>query len=124
MKLISNNTYDELVRAAEAARDRHPQHHSRKREQAYCSTLLAGVIDRAGAKIRPEDLQEGDILLYARTNNYGTRKYPYYLRVIYQQELTRDVLDNHRTKSGFVWHGRYKGDGTRIYDSEVLAVVR
>lgn len=124
MKLISNNTYDELVRAAEAARDRHPQHHSRKREQAYYDTLLSGVIDQAGEEIRPEELQEGDILLYGRTNNYGTRKYPYYLRVIYQQELTRDVLDNHRTKSGFVWHGRYKGSGTRIYDSEVLAVVR
>lgn len=124
MKLITNNTYDELVRAAEAARDKHPFHHNRKRDQAYCSALISGLNTQEGQEIQPEELQEGDVLLYGRTNNYGTRKYPYYLRVVYQQELTRDVMDNHRTKGGLVWHGRYKGDGSRIYFSEVLAVVR
>ena len=38
--------------------------------------------------------------------------------------LTREDLETRRTRSGFVWHGAYKGAGTRIYDSEVLAVVR
>ena len=124
MKLITNNTYDELVRAAEAARDRIPQHHNRKREQAYYGALLKGLTTLEGLEIRPEELQVGDYLVYARTINYGTRKYPYYLRMVYTQYLDAEVLENHRTRSGFVWHGRYKGDGTRIYDSEVLAVVR
>ncbi len=124
MKLITNNTYDELVRAAEAARDKHPHHHIRKREQAYNTTLISGLYTVEGEEIRPEELQVGDWLVYARTLNYGTRKHPYYLRVVYPQMMTQDVMENHRTKAGLVWHGRYKGDGSRIYFSEVLAVVR
>lgn len=124
MKLITNSIYDELLRAAAAARDKHPQNHNRKRDQAYNSALISGLNTQEGEEIRPEELQEGDVLLYAKTNNYGTRKYPYYLRVVYQQELTQDVMENHRTKAGLVWHGLYKGDGTRIYFREVLAVVR
>lgn len=124
MKLITNNTYDELVRAAEAAQDRIPEAHNRKREQAYYGGLIVSLNKQDGAEIRPEELREGDILVYTRTNNYGTRKHPYYLRVVFTWPLTQTDLDEHRTRSGFVWRGPYKGSGTRIYDGEVLAVVR
>ena len=74
--------------------------------------------------IQPEELQADDVLVYARTTNYGTRKYPDYERTVEWHRLTQEDLDTRRTRSGFVWKGRYKGDGSRIYDSEVLAVVR
>lgn len=124
MKLISNNTYDELVRAAEAARDCIPEAHNRKRWHTYHTNLRTAVYRTVGQLIDPEELQADDILVYARTTNYGTRKYPDYERTVEWHRLTQEDLDTRRTRSGFVWKGRYKGDGSRIYDSEVLAVVR
>lgn len=124
MKLITNNTYDELVRAAEAARDKIPEAHNRKRWHTYHTNLRTAVYRTVGQLIEPEELQADDILVYARTTNYGTRKYPDYERTVEWHRLTQEDLETRRTRSGFVWHGAYKGAGTRIYDSEVLAVVR
>ena len=124
MKLITNNTYDELVRAAEAARDKIPEAHNRKRWHTYHTQLRTAVYRTVGQLIEPEELQPDDILVYARTTNYGTRKYPDYERTVEWHRLTQEDLETRRTRAGFVWYGRYKGDGRRIYDSEVLAVVR
>ncbi len=124
MKLITNNTYDELVRAAEAARDKIPEAHNRKRWHTYHTNLRTAVYRTVGQLIDPEELQADDVLVYARTTNYGTRKYPDYERTVEWHRLTQEDLETRRTRSGFVWHGAYKGAGTRIYDSEVLAVVR
>lgn len=124
MKLITNNTYDELVRAAEAARDKIPEAHNRKRWHTYHTNLRTAVYRTVGQLIEPEELQPDDILVYARTTNYGTRKYPDYERTVEWHRLTREDLETRRTRSGFVWRGPYKGSGTRIYDGEVLAVVR
>ena len=124
MKLITNNTYDELVRAAEAARDKIPEAHNRKRWHTYHTNLRNAVYRTVGQLIEPVELQPDDILVYARTTNYGTRKYPDYERTVEWHRLTQEDLETRRTRSGFVWRGRYKGDGSRIYDSEVLAVVR
>ena len=124
MKLITNNTYDELVRAAEAARDKIPEAHNRKRWHTYHTNLRTAVYRTVGQLIEPEELQADDVLVYARTTNYGTRKYPDYERTVEWHRLTQEDLETRRTRSGFVWHGAYKGAGTRIYDSEVLAVVR
>lgn len=124
MKLITNNTYDELVRAAEAARDKIPEAHNRKRWHTYHTNLRTAVHRTVGQLIEPEELQADDILVYARTTNYGTRKYPDYERTVEWHRLTQEDLETRRTRSGFVWRGAYKGAGSRIYDSEVLAVVR
>lgn len=124
MKLITNNTYDELVRAAEAARDKIPEARNRKRWHTYHTQLRTAVYRTVGQLIEPEELQADDILVYARTTNYGTRKYPDYERTVEWHRLTQEDLETRRTRSGFVWRGAYKGAGSRIYDSEVLAVVR
>lgn len=115
MKLITNETYDEILAHADTVRDAINPIFNRKRDRAYYSTVLNGLRDATGyGSTEPEQLRPNDVVVYSRLYNLGTRTYPDFIR-------THETMPVHCAEKK---PGSLMGRKFRIRYDEIIAVIR